>query len=107
MEFSAVKGHNNLLNRSLYYLSYLHSCQLNIGLQTYSSFAPTYQIFICDYAVFDDDSFFKTFKLCSIEIDKVVLDVMTSIIIELSKLTNLLTKNVSDLTLFLEMGNFF
>ena len=89
--------HANLLNKTVYYLTSLHSSQKSKGLQ-YRSLVRTYQIAFCNYTVYPHkDGYITRGSLCE-EDGTQISDQVNVIIVELSKLESLLKKPVNELT---------
>ncbi|GHU48104.1 hypothetical protein FACS1894120_6470 [Clostridia bacterium] len=103
MQAEAMKGdntdneHKNMTNRIVSYLCDLHAKQKGEGV-IYSELMPSIQITICDYTLLpNEDSFINAFSLRNEnghELNKAI----SLIIVELSKLANVMKKSVSEMT---------
>ena len=86
-----VKGkHINLLNKSIYYLTDLHSSQKSKGIK-YANLVRTYQATFCSYTVYPQYKEFITRGAMRRENGELISDRINLILIELSKLEDLLT----------------
>ena len=90
--------HRNFINKSIYYLADLHSSQKSKGIK-YSELVQTYQITFIAYTVFPKRwGFVNKFNLCRYPNGKPISDQLNLIIIELSKLREVLKKPARDMT---------
>jgi predicted transposase/invertase (TIGR01784 family) len=89
--------HKNIRSRSVYNVSSLHAKQESEG-EEYSNFKRTFQITICNYNVFSNDTdFIKDFKYRS-EKGVLLTDATTIIYVELPKFKEIKLKSVEDMT---------
>ena len=93
-----VKGqHVSLTNKSIYYLTDLHSSQKSKGLR-YADMVRTYQATFCAYTVYPNYKGFITRASLRRDTGEEISDQINFIIVELSKLNELLTKPADKLT---------
>jgi predicted transposase/invertase (TIGR01784 family) len=98
-------AHDNLKNKSVYYLCDLFSTQSVKG-KDYNKPAKTYQVTFCAYTVFPGrESFVNEFTLRN-EDGEPLADAITVVFVELSKLEGVLRKPVEEMT-SLEMWAIF
>lgn len=91
--------HNNLKGKSVYYLTDLHSSQPSKGVRRYDRLARTYQITFCSYTIFSDQpDYVNSFSLRHDATGELLCDAIQLVFVELSKLTALLDKPVSEMT---------
>ena len=91
--------HKNLKGKSVYYLTDLHSSQPAKGVRRYDRLARTYQITFCSYTVFPDQpEYVNSFSLRHDTTGELLCDAIQLVFVELSKLTELLKKPVSEMT---------
>lgn len=91
--------HRNLKGKSIYYLADLHSSQPAKGLQRYDSLAKTYQITFCSYTIFPNTTeYVNAFSLRHNITGEQLSDAINICFVELSKLKDVLTKDVSDMS---------
>ncbi|MDR0380939.1 MAG: Rpn family recombination-promoting nuclease/putative transposase, partial [Oscillospiraceae bacterium] len=89
--------HENLKNKSVYYLCDLYATQSVRG-KDYNKLAKTYQVTFCTYTVFPArKSFYNEFILRNEEGEQ-LSDAITSVFVELSKLEDILQKPVEKMT---------
>jgi len=97
--------HTNFLNKSIYYLTDLHSSQASKG-KKYYNLVRTYQVTFCGYPIFKEwPDFINRFSLRR-PTGEQVSDQINMVIIELSKLNEIMKKPVKTLTAF-EMWSLF
>jgi predicted transposase/invertase (TIGR01784 family) len=95
-EFS--KGHRNLIGKSIYYLCDLHSSQSSKGIR-YHELAQTYQVTFCSYTVFPKlPDYFNLFSMRHDKSNELLSNAINVIYVELSKLSEILNKSISDMT---------
>ena len=97
--------HTSFVNKYIYYLTDLHSSQKSKG-KKYHELVRTYQITFCDYNIFPERKGYITRASLRTPRGKQITDQINFILIELSKLEELLKKPVSKLTP-LEMWSIF
>ena len=98
-------NHENLKNRSLYFLCDLFSTQ-SIKGRHFNKLARTYQVTFCSYTVFPGrENFVNEFTLRNEDGDP-LSDAVTIVFVELTKLENILKKPVAEMT-GLEMWSVF
>ena len=98
-------NHENLKNRSIYFLCDLFSTQ-SIRGRDYNKLARTYQVTFCSYTVFPDrESFINEFTLRN-EDGEPLNDAVTIIFVELTKLQKVLEKPIEEMNI-LEMWSVF
>jgi len=94
---SDADGHKNIRWRSAFYLSRLHAGQDGRG-KSYSNFARSYQIMLCNYKVFNrKQSLAERFTLKS-KSGNELCDAITSIFIDLTKAKEIAKKPISEMT---------
>jgi len=100
MQGSKLSGVNSgqtvLVNKSIYYLTKLHSTQKLKGVK-YEDFVRTYQITFCAHNIFEQDEYI-TFSTLRTEKGLQISDQVHLIFIELKKLDNILKKPVNEMT---------
>ena len=91
-------NHSNLKARSIYNLCDLHSSQSSKG-KSYDALVQSYQVMFCGYTVFPErGSFINSFSMRH-DIDNGLLhDGIRSIIVELTKLNDILKKPIDEMT---------
>ena len=100
-----TEGHKSFLNKSIYYMTDLHSSQKSKGVKYYD-FVRTYQVTFCEYTIFPQwPDFVSRFSMCRPNGEQ-VSDQINMVVIEMSKLGSILKKPVEELTL-LEMWTLF
>ena len=97
--------HTNFINKYTYYLTDLHSSQPSKG-KKYRELARTYQITFCNYTIYPERTDYITRASMRTEDGLQITDQINFILIELSKLTEILKKPVDKLT-SLEMWSIF
>jgi len=97
--------HTNFLNKYMYYLTDLHSSQKAKGVKYYD-FVRTYQVTFCNYSIYPHYHDFITRASMRRPDGKEISSQINFILVELSKLTNIVTKPVDKLTP-LEMWSVF
>jgi len=91
--------HRNLKGKSIYYLCDLHSSQSAKGVRRYDKLAKTYQVTFCSYTVFPNrKEFINSFSMRHDNDNELLSDAVCMIIVELSKLEEILKKPVNDMT---------
>ena len=91
--------HRNLKGKIVYYLSDLHSSQPAKGLRRYDDLAQTYQVTFCSYTVFPEwKEYANSFSLRHDEHNAQLTDAIRVVIVELSKLDEIIKKSVNDMT---------
>ena len=98
-------GHVNFINKYIYYLTDLHSSQKSKGIR-YCDLARTYQVVFCTYTVFVHREGYITQCSMRTEDGEQISDQINMLIIELSKLGDVLKKSVDEMT-SLEMWSAF
>jgi predicted transposase/invertase (TIGR01784 family) len=89
--------HKNIRGRAIYNVCDLHSSQKSVGVP-YSKLVRTYQMTFCGYTVFEDrESCFNCFSFRNAEGEE-LLDAVSILFVELSKLKRVLEKPVSEMT---------
>ena len=90
-------NHENLKNKSVYYLCDLFATQ-DIKGRDYNKLAKTYQVTFCTYTVFpEQEKFVNEFTMCN-EDGEQLNDSLTVVFVELSKLEKILQKPVEQMT---------
>ena len=98
--------HRSFINKSIYYLTDLHSSQKSKGVK-YRDMVRTYQVTFCDYPVFPAwHEFISRFSLRRPSGEQ-VSDQINMAVIELNKLNNLLSKPIEEMALLEEWSLFF
>jgi len=98
-------GHTNFLNKYIYYLTDLHSSQKSKGVK-YHELARTYQITFCNYTIYPQRTDYITRASMRTPDGKQITDQINFILVELSKLDEILKKPIDKLTP-LEMWSIF
>jgi predicted transposase/invertase (TIGR01784 family) len=89
--------HKNIRSRAIYNVCDLHSSQKGIGIP-YGKLVRTYQITFCGYTVFEErESCFNRFSFRNSEGEE-LLDTVSILFVELSKLKRVMEKPVSEMT---------
>lgn len=89
----------NIKGRWVFYAADLHSSQLAKGEMRYDKLARTYQITFCTYTIFPgDEKFVHSFSFREDETGELLCDAIQIIIIELSKLEEIVKKPVEEMT---------
>jgi len=105
VEDDTVDEHRSLINKSIYYLTDLHSMQKSKGVK-FHDLARTYQVTFCCYPVFPLWPDFISRMSLRRDTGEQISDQINMVIIEMSKLSGILNKPVETLTL-LEMWSAF
>ena len=100
-----TEGHTNFLNKTIYYLTDLHSSQKSKGVEYYD-LVRTYQITFSMYTIFPGYTDYVTFASMRRSDGVLISDQINLVIIELSKLDAALKKPVEEMT-SLEMWSIF
>jgi predicted transposase/invertase (TIGR01784 family) len=91
--------HKNLKARSIYYLCDLHSSQSAKGQRRYDRLARTYQVTICSYTVYPHrEEYVNSFSMRHDVDNELLHDAVQTIIVELSKLEDILKKPIETMT---------
>ena len=91
--------HLNLKGKSLYYLTDLHSSQPSKGIRRYDKLAKTYQVTFCSYTVFPNSpDYVNSFSFRNNKNYEQLSDVLNVLFVELTKLKQIMDKDVSDMT---------
>jgi len=98
-------GHISFINKYIYYLTDLHSSQKSKGVK-YHKLARTYQITFCNYTIYPKREYFITRASMRTPDGEQLTDQINFILVELSKLDELLKKPIDKLTP-LEMWSIF
>ena len=97
--------HSGFINKYIYYLTDLHSSQKSKGVK-YRDLVSTYQVTFCEYTIFPDCAdFVSRFSLRTLG-GKQLSEQINMVIVELSKLNEIASKPVEQLTSF-EMWSLF
>ena len=108
MEEDRDGEHRNLKARSIYYLSDLHSSQPAIGEKRYDRLARTYQVMFCSYTVFPDrKEYVNSFSMRHDVDNELLHDAIQTVIVELSKLEEIVKKPVETMTDLEKFSVFF
>ena len=100
--------HRNLKGKSIYYLADLHSSQPAKGLRRYDRLSRSYQITFCSYTVFPDFAdYVNTFSMRHDRTGELLSDAIQISFVELSKLSTVLKKPISDMTALDKWSVFF
>ena len=99
MEEDKGGGHRNFKARIIYFLCDLHSSQPSRGQPRYDRLARTWHVTFCSYTVFPHrDGYMNTFSMRSDEDNELLHDAVRTVIVELSKLGEVLKKPVDAMT---------
>jgi len=98
-------GHKSFINKYIYYLTDLHSAQKSKGVK-YHELARTYQITFCNYTIYPQREDYITRASMRAADGEQITDQISFILVELSKLDEILKKPVDKLTP-LEMWSIF
>jgi predicted transposase/invertase (TIGR01784 family) len=91
--------HENLKGKSIYYLCDLHSSQSAKGIRRYDKLAQSYQVTFCSYTVFPHRfAFINPFSMRHDEDNELLSNAIRVVVIELSKLNNIINKSVTAMT---------
>jgi len=112
MQSQAMKGdsqhinHKIIKDRSIYYLCDLHAKQAGRGIR-FDKLLRSYQITFCDYTIFPEcDSFVSRFSFRD-EKGEELSNAVGVILVELSKLNDIIKKPVADMTGEEQWSSFF
>ena len=89
--------HISLLNKSVYYLTDLHSSQKSKGVK-YADLVRTYQATFCSYTIYSNLQDFITRASLRRENGEQISDQINLVLVELSKLSHILNKPTHELT---------
>ena len=91
--------HENLKSKSVYYLCDLHASQSAKGVKRYDRLAQTWQVTFCSYTVFPQrKEFLNSFSLRHDVDNSQFSDALHVVFVELSKLKDILSKPVTEMT---------
>ena len=91
--------YRNLKGKSIYYLTDLHSSQPSRGVRRYDRLSRTYQITFCSYTIFPaSENYVNSFSLRHDTTGELLCDAIQAVFVELSKLSAILNKPVSEMT---------
>jgi predicted transposase/invertase (TIGR01784 family) len=108
MEEDAGGEHKNLKARSIYFLCDLHASQPGKGERRYDKLARTYQVTFCSYTVFPHrKDYLNSFSMRHDVDNELLHDAIQTIIVELSKLGEVLKKPVDDMADLEKFSVFF
>jgi predicted transposase/invertase (TIGR01784 family) len=108
MEEDRDGEHNNLKARSIYYLCDLHSSQPSKGVRRYDKLVQTYQVTFCSYTVFPNrNEYINSFSMRHDVDNELLHDAIQTVIVELSKLENIIKKPVEMMTDLEKFSVFF
>jgi predicted transposase/invertase (TIGR01784 family) len=108
MEEDQGGEHKNLKGRSIYFLCDLHSSQPAKGQRRYDRLVRTYQVTFCSYTVFPHRKEYMNSFSVRHDIDNELLhDAIQAVIIELSKLEDVVKKPVEAMTDMEKFSVFF
>ena len=108
MEEDRGSQHKNLKSRIIYFLCDLHSSQPSRGLCRYDKLARTYQVTFCSYTVFPHrENYMNSFSMRNDVDNELLHDAVQTVIIELSKLDEILKKPVETMTDMEKFSVFF
>ena len=79
-----VKNRNDHVPRSVYYLTALHTSQMNAGVP-YSDLKSTISIHLLAFSLFSGKRFRRTFRLCDTETGETLCDDLTLLYLEIPK----------------------
>jgi len=105
VEEDTADEHRSLINKSIYYMTDLHSSQKSKGVK-FQDLARTYQVMFCGYPVFPLWPDFISRISLRRSTGEQISDQINMVIIEMSKLGGILSKPIETLTL-LEMWSAF
>jgi len=92
------RDHANLIGKIIYYLCDLHSSQSSRSKQ-YESLARTYQVTFCSYTVWPNlPGYVNWFSMRHDVTNELLSNAIRAIVVELSKLSRVITKSVGDMT---------
>ena len=108
MEEDRGGEHRNIKARSIYYLCDLHSSQPAKGQQRYDSLVRTYQVMFCSYTVFPSrKEYVNSFSMRHDVDNELLHDAIQTVIVELSKLEDIVKKPVETMTDLEKFSVFF
>jgi predicted transposase/invertase (TIGR01784 family) len=108
MEEDRGGEHRNMKGRSVYYLCDLHSSQPARGQRRYDKLARTYQVTFCSYTVFPRrKEYVNSFSMRHDVDNELLHDAIQSVIVELSKLEEIIKKPVEAMTDLEKFSVFF
>ena len=108
MEEDRGGEHKNLKARIIYFLSDLYSSQPSKGQQRYDQLARTYQVTFCSYTVFPQrKEYLNSFSVRHDQDNELLHDAIQTVIIELSKLEDIVKKPVETMTDMEKFSVFF
>ena len=108
MEEDRGGSHKNLKARIIYFLCDLHSSQPAKGQQRYDKLARTYQVTFCSYTIFPQrKEYINLFSMRHETDNELLHDAIQMVIIELSKLENIIKKPVETMTDMEKFSVFF
>ena len=108
MEEDRGGEHKNLKARILYFLCDLHSSQPAKGQQRYDKLARTYQVTFCSYTIFPQrKEYINLFSMRHEKDNELLHDAIQMVIIELSKLEDIVKKPVETMTDMEKFSVFF
>ena len=100
--------HKNLKGRSIYFLCDLHSSQPAKGQQRYDKLVRTYQVTFCTYTIFPHrNDYLNSFSMRHDSDNELFHDAIQIVIVELSKLADILKKPVELMTDLEKFSVFF
>ena len=100
--------HKNLKSRIVFYLCDLHSSQDAKGEVRYDKLVRTYQVTFCSYTVFPHrKGYLNSFSMRHDEDNELLHDAIQTVIVELSKLEEIVKKPVEDMTDLEKFSIFF
>ena len=97
MEEPGKTGNENFISKYIYYLTDLHSSQTSKGVKYYE-LARTYQVTFSMYPVFPHRKDYITRSSMRAEDGELVSDLINMIVVELSKMEDMLNMPVGDMT---------
>ena len=108
MEEDKGGEHKNLKGRIVYYLCDLHSSQPAKGQLRYDKLARTYQVTFCSYTVFPQrKEYLNSFSIRHDMDNELLHDAVQAVVIELSKLDDVVTKPPETMTDLEKFSVFF
>jgi predicted transposase/invertase (TIGR01784 family) len=108
MEEDLGGEHKNLKARSVYYLTDLHSSQPGLGQRRYDRLARTYQVTFCSYTVFPKrKEYVNSFSMRHDVDNELLTDAVQTVIVELSKLEDIIKKPIEAMTDLEKFSIFF
>ena len=108
MEEDIGEKHKNIKSRSIYYLCDLHSSQPARGQQRYDHLVRTYQVTFCSYTVFPHrKEYINSFSMRHDADNELLHDAVRAVIVELSKLEDIIRKPIEMMTDLEKFSVFF